>query len=209
MAKLVVRVVAALAVLLCAASVSAQTCMPTPYNYISQWSTEASPEVLPAQIAANYNPRHVFGPAIPAGQVMLLREVGISTNDGRSWPYMLELLEVQPDSTYIYHSIMSPQVSYSTPAAGVMAPSRFVVLSGERLAARVNADTSFAGFRLMFSGFLFPDTCLPVLLGVQTATVTASGTTNPPGTSPLNTNAVLAAAQRLIDAGNALTASIP
>jgi hypothetical protein len=160
-----------------AAHAQSSLCAPEPYAFVPPkagpaafvWSDDPITWVNPKSKAG-----HMFSPPIPPGKALLLRNASISVRDVIvPAQYFLEHVVVAPDKMvggvekagYTYIGIASRDIVVAgtggTPTLTFAAPSNYLVLAGESLAAR-----TFGGsvMRLSFSGFLYDLACAGELL---------------------------------------------
>lgn len=177
-------VVAILVVLLSGVPAMAQTCTPVKLTFHSGWQ---------------YNAATVYGEWVPAGEVWLIQFAGVASNDGRAFQPRLQQQRPAADGTCCW--LIPGDVSTAVAPTPQQAIGRAWILeAGDRIAARTNI--TLGDLALLYSGWKFPDTCLPRLLGVDVP-VSAGGTI--PNLAPLVT-AATAAAATLTQAASDLTA---
>lgn len=126
--------------------VSAQTCTPTPMEYLT-WG--ALGEGI------------VGGQWVPPGEVWKIRAAGIATDDGRPLEWMLQI-EHPVASQGNACCWLIPLHRQTGVAAGtpVLALDREVILTeGERLSARVNSIAPDKKMALLYVGWRFPAAC--------------------------------------------------
>lgn len=176
-----------LACLLVAAPAQAQTCLPTPVQGHSGWSQQSD---------------YVTGATVPAGEVWLITDAGVASNDSQLVDVRLQREEPvlsQQGACCWYIPIAVTASTGATPKAALLRP--VYVQAGQRLAART--PVPLGDMALLYSGFAFPAACLQRLLGMD-APVSATATTPPPDFS-----AAITALQQLSTAAASAASALP
>lgn len=196
---------ACLVIMFVAGSALAQDCTPVAIYGKVGWSNDSAQNLPPDasaswQVQQDTNIAHIFSSAVPAGQVWRLRTISLSTGYGGNAEYMVEHLVNVPNG-YHYHAIARGSAG-ATPALAVSSADlrADIFVAGERIGWRTSGPGPIFG---MWSGWAFPASCLPRLLGVDTPVITTT-TGAPPDFS-----ALLQAAQNAAAALTTLSQSAP
>jgi hypothetical protein len=168
------------------------------------WSRDVTPS-SPGYVEGNSNSHHVFSPVLaPPGFVFRPRTISLSTQAAETANYMIELLvNVPPHVGAHYHGIARIEGAAGTPVLHVSPAdcARLILLPGqpgERLSGRALGSVGSMNLMLLWSGWLYPESMLPKLLGMETAS----------GAAP-DLSALGAAADALVVAAQGLSASVP
>jgi hypothetical protein len=134
-------------------------------------STEPETRLPPdatEQIIASTNDAHVFTTAVPPGVIRQMDTISVSNYGGESQEYAIEWGRIVPPFAGLhYHAIARNErlASLGTPVLFVPPAdaNAVVMLPGERLAARSNGG--WTSMMLLWTGYEFPEACLPVVKG--------------------------------------------
>jgi hypothetical protein len=170
------------------------------------WSRDVTPQ-SPGYVEGNSNSHHVFSPVLaPPGFVFRPRTISLSTQAAETANYMIELLvNVPPHVGAHYHGIARIEGAAGTPVLHVSPAdcARLILLPGqpgERLSGRALGSVGTMNLMLLWSGWLYPESALPRLLGMEAAATSGEL----PDLSRLGT-----AADALVVAAQGLSASVP
>lgn len=118
----------------------------------------------------------IEGPFVPNGKIWIIEYAGITTKDGRSFEWMMQVTVKNPNGDgSVNHSLVpchrDPGYSSGTPVLAI--PRRIILTAGKTLSARCNglyADPEHPELNnimgLLFSGWEVPANCLGSLIGI-------------------------------------------
>ena len=114
------------------------------------------------------NSAYIQGEQVPAGQVWLIQLAGLCSNDPALVGAELQVEEPVLSQNNVMHWAMPAPTTAATAGTPKVELLRSLVLvEGQRIAGRTTAP--LADLALLYSGWSFPATLLPQLLGVNAA----------------------------------------
>jgi hypothetical protein len=115
------------------------------------------------------------GPVVPADEVWKIQLCGIATDDGNPIEWMMQVRMPDP---MLWLMPVYRNVGYTMGTPTLAVEREFLVLPGERIAARANGLRSDKKMCLLYSGFSFPFSDLESLVrgASQPNSISISGT---------------------------------